>query len=203
MCIQHLVFDMGNVLILFSPMHYIKKFSLSESDEMILLNHVFRSVEWLCLDHGTIDEEEAISLCCQRLPSHLHQPARSIIERWCDDIPAIEGMEELVKEAKQAGYSLYLLSNTSKRFHQFRQHINALQYFDGVFISADWKLLKPDPEIYRAFCQHFELDPGTCLFIDDMPSNIYGAKMAGMNGIVFHGDALSLKESLKSSGINI
>lgn len=169
----------------------------------MLLNNVFRSVEWLRLDHGTIDEEEAISICCQRLPSHLHQPARSIIERWCDDIPPIEGMEELVKQAKQAGYSIYLLSNTSKRFHQFRRHISVLKYFDGEFISADWKLLKPDPQIYREFCKHFELDPAKCLFIDDIPSNIYGAKMVGMNGIVFHGDVLALKESLKTSGINI
>ncbi len=111
------------------------------------------------------------------------------------------GMEELIRRLKQAGYGIYLLSNTGQRYYEFRKNIPALRWFDGEFISADWKLLKPEPEIYRAFCQYFHLVPAQCLFVDDLAQNVYGAQRAGMKGVVFYGDPGDLERRLREYGV--
>lgn len=196
MQIKQLVFDMGNVLIRYNARYYLEKYVPDEGDRTLLMREVFQSVEWVRMDHGSITEEEAVAGSCRRLPARLHETAALLYRSWNQDIPPIPGMEPLIGRLKAAGYGIYLLSNTSVRYHGFRQNIPALRWFDGEFISADWRLLKPDPAIFRAFCQHFGLVPGQCLFVDDLPANVYGAQCAGMEGVVFYGDTEDLEKRL-------
>ena len=56
--IKNVVFDMGQVLIHFCPELYIERLGVNEEDSKLLLREVFRRVEWVQLDHGTISEEE-------------------------------------------------------------------------------------------------------------------------------------------------
>ncbi|MDD3430231.1 MAG: HAD family phosphatase [Oscillospiraceae bacterium] len=203
MNIKNLVFDMGNVLIHYNASHYVEKYAADKADWPILLQEVFQSVEWIRMDHGTITEEEAVKACCKRLPPRLHKTAAQLYAHWNEDIPPIAGMEALIVRAKAAGYGIYLLSNTSVRYHNFRKNIPALTHFDGEFISADCHLLKPDPAIFDAFCAHFSLQPTECLFIDDLAMNVYGAQCAQMQGIVFYGDVAQLETKLKDYGVNL
>ena len=62
-------------------------------------------------------------------------------------------------------------------------------------------MLKPQPEIFRTMLLRYSLKPTECLFIDDAPQNIEGAGVAGIDGIVFHGDAELLRAELKQRGI--
>lgn len=199
--IKHLVFDMGNVLIQYNAQYYVEKYAPSPEDWPLLMREVFQSVEWIMVDHGTLTAEEAAASSCKRLPVHLHKAAVQLYTNWNQDIPLIPGMEELIGRLKQAGYGIYLLSNTGQRYHTFRKNIPALRWFDGEFISADWQLLKPEPAIYRAFCQHFHLVPAQCLFVDDLAQNVYGAQRAGMNGVVFYGDPKDLELRLGWYGV--
>ncbi|MBO5410715.1 MAG: HAD-IA family hydrolase, partial [Clostridia bacterium] len=95
-------------------------------------------------------------------------------------------------------------SNASSDFHERRSGIPALAFFDGVLISADYKLLKPEKEIYEALYEKFSLNPEECFFIDDVQKNIDGAKATGMDGhCYYHGDVEILKADLRSKGVNI
>lgn len=201
--IKNLVFDMGNVLVRFDAQHYVETYAPDSADWPVLMREVFRSVAWVRMDHGTITEEEAVAAACRHLPERLHKTAAQLYAGWYEDIPPIPGVEELIGRAHAAGYHIYLLSNTSVLYHHFRKNIAALQYFEGEFISADWQMLKPDPAIFRTFCLHFGLVPGECLFVDDLPPNIYGAQMAGMDGVVFHGDAALLEQALAQHGVTL
>lgn len=203
MKIKNLVFDMGNVLIHYNAMHYVEKYAENKEDWPLLLHEVFQSVEWIRMDHGTITEAEAVEACCNRLPPRLHSIAAQLYAHWNEDIPPMEGMEELIGRAKAAGYGIYLLSNTSVRYHNFRKNIAALRYFDGEFISADWHLMKPSPSIFRTFCLHFGLNPAECLFVDDQPMNAYGAQCAGMDSIIFYGDIPQFEAALAAHGIQL
>jgi HAD superfamily hydrolase (TIGR01509 family) len=73
------------------------------------------------------------------------------------------------------------------------------ELFEGVFVSADHLLVKPQQSIYRRFCEHFGLQAGECVFIDDFPLNIEGAVTAGWQGLVFH-DAETLRQALRRMG---
>ena len=125
-----------------------------------------------------------------------------LILRWERPILPIPGMADFVRDCRRAGYGIYLLSNASRRLHQYWTGIPGHEYFDGEFVSADYQLVKPDQSIYRKFCQVFELEPRECLFIDDFPLNIEGAVTAGWQGIVFH-DVEDLRKKAHAMGVRI
>ena len=109
-----------------------------------------------------------------------------------------------IKELKNNGYPIYLLSNATPRFFDRYLDIPAFEFFDGFFISSCYKLLKPNKEIYEAFCNKFSLKSEECFFIDDLEANIKGAKDYGMSGFVFSApDTDSLKLALREAGVNI
>jgi hypothetical protein len=51
-----------------------------------------------------------------------------------------------------------------------------LNDFDGLLISGEDKLIKPDPAIYQLAIKRFNLKPKECVFIDDKIENIDAAK---------------------------
>jgi len=199
--IRNVVFDMGKVLIQFDVDHYLSCFASTQEDREKLRREVFRSVEWVQLDRGTITDTQAAQQICKRLPEHLHQAVTDIFAQWHEDIPPLDGIYELASDLKGSGYKLYLLSNTSVRFHKFRRNIPALTFFDGELISADVGLLKPEKEIYQQFFRKFALDPAECVFIDDVPANIEASLRAGMQGIVYNNDPQELREKLRALGV--
>ena len=201
--IQNLVFDMGQVLIRWQPELLIAHMALPEADRQMVLREVFRNVEWVRLDRGTIREEDALESICRRLPERLHPAARQLVLGWWQrPLIPVPGMAELIRELKEAGYGIYLLSNASLRLREYFPEIPGYEYFDGLLVSAEWKLLKPQHEIYEAFCRTFSLAPESCFFVDDLPANVEGAMVAGMQGAVFHGDVPRLRRELQTAGIS-
>ena len=140
---------------------------------------------------------------CSRLPERLHEQAHLLVDRWDRPILPVPGMAELVRELKEAGYGVYLLSNASYRQHEYWPRVPGSEYFDGTLISADVKLVKPCAEIYELLYSTFGLIPGECLFIDDSAPNIESAERTGMPGIVFHGDADELRGEMKAFGVKV
>lgn len=202
--IKNIVFDMGGVLVGFGPQRYTARFVPDPADHELIRRELFRSVEWVRMDRGTMTVEEAAASVCKRLPERLHEPVSLILTNWHQDIPPLDGVYELVRELKEeSGYPIYLLSNTSADFHEFRKNIPALKFFDGEFISADWHLLKPEPAIYGVFLSHFGLKAGECVYIDDAPLNIEAAINAGMSGIVYNDDAAELRGKLRELGVRV
>lgn len=201
--VKNIVFDMGGVLIDFDPERYTARFVSDAEDRTLVRRELFRSVEWVQMDRGIMTDGEVVSAVCARLPAHLHQAVQDILDNWHQDIPPLDGIYNLVEELKERGYHIYLLSNTSARFHSFRKNIPALRFFDGEFISADHHLLKPEPEIYRCFLEKFNLGGAECVFIDDTPLNIEAAIRCGIRGIVYHGDPCLLRRQLKQLDVDV
>ena len=201
--IKNILFDMGNVLIHFDRKAFLDRLDISEEDKQLLLREVFLSVEWVQMDRGTLCEETAEPLMCQRLPEHLHSAVHSLVSLWDDPMLPIAGMAELVEELKDNGYGIYLLSNASVRQHEYWPKIPGWQSFDGKIISADEKVMKPHPDYYLRALDRFKLIPGECVFVDDVPANIEGAMYCGIPGIVFHGDVQLLRKQLHAKGIHI
>lgn len=201
--IKNIVFDMGNVLISYDTRKYIDLYVDNKKDGELLLKEVFGSKEWLSMDRGVMTSEEAIKSICNRIPKRIHEDVEKLINNWHKDIPPYREVEELVKRVKKAGYKVYLLSNTSIKYHQFKVNIPALKYFDGEFISADWKLLKPEKEIFLTFYNYFKLKPEECYFIDDSSANIIAANKTGMIGFVYNKDIDKLIDDMLKNSIKI
>ena len=201
--IRNIIFDMGNVLILFDRKLFLDRLDVSEADKKLLLREVFASVDWAHMDRGTKTEATALESMRQRLPEQLHAAAEEMVFRWDEPLIPIAGMYELVEELKAKGYGIYLLSNASVRQHAYWPRIPESRFFDGTLISADEHVVKPQPEIYRLCMERFGLKAEECFFIDDMAHNIEGALYCGLSGAVFHNDVPLLRKALRDAGVNV
>lgn len=202
--IRNIVFDMGNVLIHWKPERFVEREGIPEEDRPLLLKEVFSSVEWIQLDRGSISPEDGIAAMCRRLPERLHAPARELtLGWWRRNLLPVEGMADLVRELKGLGYGIYLLSNAKIDLPLYFGRIPGSESFDGRVVSADWKLLKPQPEIYRVLFREYGLRAEECFFIDDLNINIEGARFVGMDGAIFDGDLSHLRRDLNAAGVPV
>ena len=198
--IDTIVFDMGGVLVDFSAELFSKRLHIGAEGQELLTRHLLHTTDWVRLDRGTITEEEVAAHACARLPEELHAAVDYIVNHWNEPISPVEGTADVARALKARGYTLYLLSNASRRQHDYWPDIPGSECFSGTLISADVHLLKPEAAIYQALFDKFDLTAASCLFVDDFPPNIEAAENAGMQGIVFH-DAGQLREELKARGI--
>ena len=196
--IRNIVFDMGNVVIRFDPPYFLDRAGIQDSeDRKLIMNELFRSLEWAQMDLGVLTEETAEPLILARIPDRLKDHVRNLLFNWHFPRDPIPGMEQLVRKLKDAGFGVYLLSNASKAQPRYWQKLPVSSLFDGTLISCDLGVVKPMPEIYEAFTSKFSLLPEECVFIDDAAANVAGAVACGWQGIVFHGDSDELAGKLK------
>ncbi len=201
--IKNILFDMGNVLIRFDRKVFLDRLDISEQDKELLMREVFLSVEWVRMDRGTLREETAEPLMCQRLPRHLHDAVHRLVSCWDQPMLPMEGMAALVAELREKGYNIYLLSNASLRQHDYWPRIPGWEHFQGKLISADVQVMKPHPDYYRLALEKFSLKAEECFFIDDVPANIEGALFCGIPGAVFHADVRLLRQQLRAAGVDV
>lgn len=201
--IKNIVFDMGKVLIRFDPDLFMDRVGVAPEDRELLRREVYQSLEWAKMDRGSLTDAQAAEIMCSRLPERLHSQVHRLVDQWDRPILPVEGMEALIRQLKEKGYGIYLLSNASLRQHCYWPRIPGSDCFDGTLISADEHLVKPQFEIYRRLFEKFSLVPEECLFVDDAPLNIEGGCSCGMPGIVFHNDAQELKQKMQAFGIDL
>lgn len=203
--IRNLVFDMGNVLIHYIPQVFMDRLGVPAEDQPLLAREVFGSVEWIRMDRGTLGQEEAVAAMEARLPRRLWEYARRLVLGWWLDGPLmpVEGMAALLEELKGLGYGLYLLSNATVRQPEYFPGIPGSRFFDGAVISAHWKVLKPEREIYEILFREYGLEPSECFFVDDLNINVEGALCAGMDGYIFDGDVGRLRQALCRAGVPV
>ena len=200
--IKNMVFDMGNVLLHFSPSHYVKNLGLENAeDEKKVFNATY--LTWKCayLDKGDFTEESFVDAVCEDIGEKYRPYIEKLIFHWADDVKPVDGMADLIKELKDKGYKIYLLSNAGFRQHEYWERIPGHEYFDGTIVSCDVKAVKPERRIYEKLYETFNLKPEECFFIDDLIINIYGAKETGMDGFVFRNDIDDLRNELKKRNI--
>ena len=202
--IKNVIFDMGQVLVKFDPQYFIERAGITDPEDIKTIDReVYKSLDWARMDRGSLTEAEGLRNMCARLPERLHEAARKLTLEWERPILPIDGMAGIIKELHENGYKIYLLSNASYRQIEYWHKIPGSEYFDGRVVSADEKLVKPQPEIYKLICDRYNLVPGECVFIDDSQLNCEGAYYSGLETIVFHLDAAELRQKLADLGVNI
>lgn len=95
----------------------------------------------------------------------------------------IEDGIKFVKECKRRGYLVYVLSNWDHESFDLlvTEYHDFFKLFDGIIISGDVHVIKPDTQIYQQFTSR--LTAQHCVFIDDRIENIEAAQENGIFGI--------------------
>jgi putative hydrolase of the HAD superfamily len=96
-----------------------------------------------------------------------------------------EAMVEAVRRAKAGGVRTGLVSNSIGEGRYDRSTFPEL--FDGVVISAEEGLHKPQPEIFVLGAERAGLPAGECVFVDDLRENCTGAEAVGMTAVLHRG----------------
>ena len=191
--IKNIIFDMGGVLIRWDPVGFVRELGLDEIDSELLLKNTYGCKLWTNMDWGLNEEEDVYEFARANLPERLHPYAYRLIHHWANNLQAIPGMKDFVHDCKLAGFKVYLLSNASHKQKDYWGNVPGNEYFDGRIVSAEVCVAKPDRRIFEILCKTYDLDPGECLFLDDMWFNVVGAIDAGLHGYVFDGDADRLR----------
>jgi 2-haloacid dehalogenase len=80
-----------------------------------------------------------------------------------------------------------------------RSRFPFLDEFDGILISGDVGIGKPDPAIFREFLDRFGLIAESTVFIDDSSANVAAARSMGIEAIEFR-SAGQVRRDLISRG---
>jgi putative hydrolase of the HAD superfamily len=112
--------------------------------------------------------------------------ADGLIDRLFGGMRTDHAMMNAVRAAKEAGVRTGLVSNSWGKGRYDRSQFPVL--FDGVVISAEVRVRKPDPRIYELGAEAIGLEPAACVFVDDLPGNLKPARELGM-ATVHHTDA--------------
>ena len=186
--IKNVVLDMGNVLLDFNPELVMNTFCSSDEEKEIIDRELFNGPEWALGDKGDIKDKDRFDLVKVRVPEKYHESLKKCADNWDVCMNPLEGARELCEYVKDHGYGIYVLSNASDLFYTYFPKFLPLDFFNGVFVSSDYLMLKPDVEIYKTFLNKYGLNADECLFIDDRADNIAGAAKAGLNTFRFKGD---------------
>ncbi|WP_285824391.1 HAD family hydrolase [Schaedlerella arabinosiphila] len=195
--IKNIIFDMGNVLLRYDPEVCLNRFVKREEDRALIRRELFEGPEWVQGDLGHITDEQRFDGVSRRVPQELHTELRQCVEQWHMCMEPVHGAKEFCAYAKEQGYRLYVLSNASSSFYQYFPRFAPFEYFDGLVVSCDIHIVKPDIRIYRYLLETYGLAPEECFFIDDMAANVEGARKAGISGAVFGGDFEEIRKKLE------
>ena len=186
--IKNVVLDMGNVLLDFNPEFVLDQFCSSAEEKDVIRRELFKGPEWKMGDRGDIKDKDRFDLIKGRVPQEYHEALKNCADRWGICMTPLAGAGDFCRSIKDAGLGIYVLSNASDLFYEYFPKFLPLDFFNGVFVSADYHMLKPDVNIYRRFLEVYGLKGEECIFIDDLAENVAGAARAGMNTFRFADD---------------
>ncbi|AIF48588.1 HAD family hydrolase [Dyella japonica] len=185
--VDTVIFDLGNVLIGWDPRRLYRQLIPDEAQMEWFLREVCNS-QWNEQQDAGRPWTEATALLRGQFPDHA-----DLIDayhlRWEETlVGAMEDSIAVLAELRARGVRLLALTNWSQEtFPIAQRRFPFLQWFEGIVVSGQERLIKPDPRIYQRLLERYGVDPAAALYIDDSARNVAAAEALGMHGWWFRG----------------
>jgi putative hydrolase of the HAD superfamily len=126
------------------------------------------------------------------------------VRDWEDIFWLNESVARLIDLLKARGYTLILGSNTNvlHATHFRRRFAATLDQFDHLVFSHEVGSMKPQASFYSACVTAAGCPAASCVFVDDMPENVAGARLAGLTAIQYV-DTPRLIAELRTIGVEL
>lgn len=120
--------------------------------------------------------------------NRLRETARRFREDSTQRLCLYDGVTDLLDGLKAADKNIFLLSNAQESFTMPElEKLGLLPYFDGIMISSEERVCKPQKQFFERLLDKYMLDPAECLMVgNDKNSDMLGAKGAGIDGLYIH-----------------
>ena len=178
--IDNVIFDIGNVLMRWEPERLYRR--MFPNDAAI---HAFYAETGLLTRNIEMDRGEpfavALADLAARHPRHA-EALRAFDHRWPETVVGeIPETVAMLHELRAARVPNYAITNFSReKFNIALEMFPVLKGFDDIVVSADVRMVKPDPAIFRVLLDRRKLNPARSLFIDDNADNIAAANSLGL-----------------------
>lgn len=199
--ITTIIFDIGNVLADFTWREHFASFGYD--DEMVerIARVTVKNPLWNEVDRGVMGSEELIQEFAAADPE-IEQDIRKVLANVKTMVIRNDYAIPWIQDLKGKGYRVLYLSNFSERAEtDCADALDFIPYMDGGILSYKEKVIKPMPEIYQLLIDRYNLIPAECVFMDDTPKNLAGAKKFGIHTIHFQNQAQAIEE-LRKLGVD-
>lgn len=198
---KHVVFDLGQVLINWYPERAFAGYFDSDSALRDWMARVDFDGWNRAQDGGRSLADSLVAI--REAHGDAAGPLTTYAERFALTISdPVPGGWEIAEALKSAGHRLFAITNWAA--HNWPAALETYPrlttLFEDIVVSGIESQLKPEPEIYLTLTSRNAIAPEDCIFIDDSPRNVEGARAVGMDAIHFTG-APALREALARRGI--
>lgn len=203
--INTIIFDLGGVLIDWNPLYVFKNLIPDEARRKYFFEEVC-TTQWNEKQDGGVLIETATDERIALFPEW-ELEIRAYYGRWVEMLgePLLGTVEILKKLIDSSDYSVYALTNWSSETFPIAKSIERfhfLHWFEGVLVSGEEKLIKPQPEIFELMLSRYNIDRTKAIFIDDNIRNVHASNAVGLSAIHFTSSE-SLATDLNKLGILI
>ena len=200
--IQHIVFDIGNVLLRWDPEIPFRRLIPDETQRRRFLAEIC-TPDWNVEQDRGRSWPDAEAELIGRFPGHTAL-IRAWRAHWHEMVPgSLEETTVILDQLFSSGQDVTALTNFAEdTFAEAQERFPYLRQFRGVTVSGRVKLVKPDPEIYRLHADTFGLTPAATLFFDDTAVNVEAARAAGWKAEHFI-NASTMRADLARHGVMV
>jgi HAD superfamily hydrolase (TIGR01509 family) len=182
--IKVVMFDLGNVLLLFSDERMFRQMAkVLNCDSALIECHLKNKGNLHRLESGAVQEDVFLRDLYTVSAGSANRQRRDdeiLMHAMSDIFSPNQVMIDLLQSLKKSGIKLILVSNTSSIHFEFVKNFCPwLNRFDGLVLSYEINAMKPDPAFYSAALNMAQASPEACLFVDDIAENVVGAAKAG------------------------
>lgn len=192
------IFDLGGVMLDWNPRYLYQKIFVNAPETMeYFLANVCTQPWNEQHDEGRPFAENGAELK-EKFPDYA-DAIDAYNFRWEEMlVGAFQHTVDIFYKLKQAQVPLYALSNWSaEKFPIALQCFSFLKEFDGIVLSGEVKLKKPDLRIFQHLLDEYQLAPEACVFIDDNLLNVKAAQQMKINTIHFQSEDHLLEDLQK------
>lgn len=181
--LKNLILDIGNVICDWNPPALVADVFDNDADRQEALKVTVGNPDWLALDRGTMSVSEALARAQARTTLNPNGIAK-VYENLCPSLTLLEGSAKAMFRAHELQVPIYILSNMSViAWEYLHSHYDCWQTCTGIVVSCDAGCIKPEKAIYQYLVEQHNLEPNSCVFVDDMKVNIDAAIDFGMQGV--------------------
>lgn len=187
--IKNILFDCADTLLRFHSKDDLAE-QLQSAERAARIHNAFQKSEiWSKYDNGLISEDEVLQAVLPMLDKEDRPIGMQYFDDFIHHFTPFSGMEDLLKELKEKGLRLYLVSDFPPKFTVLWEKYELFRLFDGCAVSFRVHGSKKDLRLFEYLLNTYGLDPRECLFVDDVAALVANGETFGIHGHVFRGVA--------------
>lgn len=179
---KNIIFDLGGVILKGKASSVLDKLNTTEEEYNTLLKFFD---DWYKLDTDFQTIEEKFDSC--NFSEEIINKYKDKLLKYYELRDLNKELLDLIKELKKNN-KVYILSNYNRVAALYYKSLDGLKDLDGYVFSYEYKLVKPEEELFQIFLDKYNLKKEDCYFIDDTLDNINIAQSIGINAHQFIGN---------------